>query len=412
MNAAFSVINSFIEDTCVLAMVAYLLTRGRMQALLFHAGLTFRQTLVIGLVMGVVGITEVIFPGARYPYITSTLIVAFAVISCNLAAGLIAAAAVALTTLALNPRQFPIACISVLVCALTTALLKRLIGGRTAAAAVCIGLIAQSAVFGADWLFCLEIDRRFAIGHALVSIPANGFGLLLLMIVVRDAQMRAENQRLRAEAEQARVLVTQAQLTALRARIHPHFLFNALTSIAALCNMAPERAESAIVRLSRQMRRALSADPTAPLALRDEIEQVRDYLEVEQLRLGERLEVVWEIDPGCVRVMVPAFALQTLVENAVMHGIAPHPEAGVLHIYVRRGRRHTLVAVRDNGVGLPKEIGRMLYARQVQPAHGLQIAAQQLVLLHGPSARLRLFGKPDVGTLAVFAIKHSSAPAR
>ena len=98
---------------------------------------------------------------------------------------------------------------------------------------------------------------------------------MLLLLVAHDARLRAESERNRAEAERAQALVTEAQLNALRARVHPHFLFNALTSIAALCAEAPPRAEAATVRLGQLMRHALETHGTTPLCLSDEIAHVQ-----------------------------------------------------------------------------------------------------------------------------------------
>ena len=141
--------------------------------------------------------------------------------------------------------------------------------------------------------------------------------MLILQFVINEAQTRANSERHRLEAERSHALVMEAQLVALRARMHPHFLFNTLTSIAALCGLAPAQAEAATLRLSQLMRRALEADPSAPVCLVDEIEFVRGYLEIEQHRLGKRLRATWAVDANVNDVKVPAFSLQTLVENAI-----------------------------------------------------------------------------------------------
>src|SRR6185369_10277298 len=160
------------------------------------------------------------------------------------------------------------------------------------------GLLTQSAVTLVQLPMLTAEGATGRLGHSAVAILANGFGTMLLLLVANDARLRADSVRNRAEAQAAQALVTEAQLNALRARVHPHFLFNALTSIAALCVEAPARAETATVRLGQLMRRVLETSATAPLCLSDELSHVQGYLEMEQLRLGARLAVSWEIEPG------------------------------------------------------------------------------------------------------------------
>ena len=117
---------------------------------------------------------------------------------------------------------------------------------------------------------------------------------------------------------------------------------------------------------------------------------MQSYLDIEQLRLGERLCVQWQVDAGCEEVRVPPFAIQTLVENAVQHGIAPSMGPGEIRIAVRRSPRHTLIAVVDDGVGMTPAIRGAALAPPAKRMHGLQILTQQLVLLYGQRSRLRL----------------------
>ena len=222
--------------------------------------------------------------------------------------------------------------------------------------------------------------------------------------MVNEARIRADSERNRMAAERAHTLVAEAQLNALRARIHPHFLFNTLTSIAALCGIAPDRAEAATLKLSQLMRRALDSDLAAPLGLEEELDYVRSYLEIEQLRFGPRLKISWEIDPACGPVQIPGFAVQTLVENAIAHGIGPQIGPGQVRIVARRFREQALIAVLDDGQGMSTEIRLHALQPEGEREHGLRILTQQLELLYGPRARLRLFTEPEKGTLACFAV--------
>jgi signal transduction histidine kinase len=427
------ILNAFIEDTCVLVVIAYLLARGRMLDLL--TGETRgRNGLLLGLLLGLVGCTEVIFPGARSPYVLHALIVCFATLRGGLRMGAVAAATVlaGVGLLHARPGLLPTALIlssSVLTSGAVrriarhpNSLLVSLLAGMAAQCAVILALFvglhsfykliqmgAQTSVVLAHQATASLVNLPPILHFALVGIPANGFGVLLLQLVVREAQTRADSERHRLEAERAHALAAEAQLSALRARVHPHFLFNTLTSIAALCGIAPDRAEHAITRLSMLMRAVLQTDLAAPQSLRQELEYTRAYLEIEQYRFGARLQVTWHIEPGCESAMAPAFALQTLVENAVGHGLAPRPGVGHLDIYARSRRGHIMIAVRDDGVGIAAGARQSLLSGDGDRPHGLQIVAQQLTLLYGPRSRPRILSVPERGTLVAFVVPHASS---
>ncbi|KZX56868.1 hypothetical protein A3709_03560 [Halioglobus sp. HI00S01] len=125
----------------------------------------------------------------------------------------------------------------------------------------------------------------------------------------------------------------QARLDSLRARIHPHFLFNTLNSIASLIETRPERAEQAVEDLAELFRASLK-DSNNPTTVADELHLVDLYLAIEKLRLGGRLEVTREIQPDCLPVAMPSLLLQPLVENAVYHGVAAIPAGGEIAIRI------------------------------------------------------------------------------
>jgi two-component system sensor histidine kinase AlgZ len=127
----------------------------------------------------------------------------------------------------------------------------------------------------------------------------------------------------------------QLRLDALRARIRPHFLFNTLNSIASLITIQPERAERAIEDVSELFRAALRAEEHEG-SLAEELHLCRLYLDLETLRLGERLTVTWDVEEGLDACPLPSLLLQPLVENAVYHGIAPRPEGGEVRVQARR----------------------------------------------------------------------------
>jgi len=400
-----SVLNAFIEDTCVLVVIAYLLARGRMLGLLL-GDTRGRNGVLLGLLFGTVGCTEVIFPGARSPYMLHTLIVSFATVLGGIRTGMAAVITILLGVALLQapPDLIPTA-LMLTASVLASAGVRRIMG-RPASLPTSLfaGMAAQTAVILLQHVSVIALKDPSLASFALVGIPANGFGVLLLRLVVRDAQARADSDRHRLEAERAHALAAEAQLAALRARVHPHFLFNTLNSIAALCGIAPEKAEHAITRLSLLMRCALQANTSSPLSLSEEVEYTRAYLEIEQYRYGSRLQVVWNLDTECDGALVPPFALQTLVENAIGHGIAPQPGIGCLRIDARAAHGHVLIAVQDDGVGMSQRQRRSLLNSDDGRLHGLQIVSQQLMLLYGTRSRPRIFSQPDEGTLVAFVV--------
>jgi LytS/YehU family sensor histidine kinase len=409
MQHAIPTINAFIEDTCVLTVIAYLLARGRMLELLFAERRTAQDQMRLALVLGLAGLSEVIFPGWRAPYVAHTLIVTFATLVGGPRIGTLTSVVVLIGVGVLQPESTPGAALAFAASALTAEAVRRLFGRRHALLrGLVAGVSAQAAVIALHAV-ARQLHTPYTLSFAALSIPANGFGVMLLQLVLNDARMRADSERHRLEAERAQTLVTEAQLVALRARVHPHFLFNTLTSIAALCGLAPERAERAIIQLSQLMRRSLEAHPSAPLALAEELEFVRGYVEIEQHRLGSRLRVTWDVDPASAAVRIPAFTVQTLVENAVTHGIAARLAPGEIHVVARARRSWTLVAVVDNGLGMTPKMRRASLDASTQREHGLQIASQQLALLYGRRARVRLFSEIDRGTVAAFLVPSSTS---
>jgi LytS/YehU family sensor histidine kinase len=152
----------------------------------------------------------------------------------------------------------------------------------------------------------------------------------------------------RADAARAR-----AELSALRARLDPHFLFNTLHSVGALVRADSAAAESALERFADLLRYVLDAERGGrdDVALHDELAFVRSYLALEQLRLGERLQVVEEVDPDALECAVPPLTLQPLVENAIRHGLAPLARGGTLRVTAGFDGDLLALEVADDGAG-------------------------------------------------------------
>ena len=162
-------------------------------------------------------------------------------------------------------------------------------------------------------------------------------------------------QRVAIAAARAEAALVRAELANISGKLNPHFLFNTLNSLLILTRKDPAAAEQALLCFSRMMRYVLDTTRSASdrVALEDELAFVRDYLALESLRLGSRLKVDWQIDPATLGDEIPPLTLQPLVENSIVHGIAPQIAGGTVRIESRRRADPEALAltVGDDGAG-------------------------------------------------------------
>jgi two-component system sensor histidine kinase AlgZ len=140
--------------------------------------------------------------------------------------------------------------------------------------------------------------------------------------------------------------LVEARLQALQARIRPHFLFNSLNAVLALIRRDPRRAERSLEDLA-DLFRILMSDPRSFVRLADEISLLERYAELEQLRLGERLRITWELDAAPVDALLPPLVLQPLLENAVYHGVEPGTSSGEVIVHIERRGERVLVRIEN-----------------------------------------------------------------
>ncbi|HSS44086.1 MAG TPA: histidine kinase [Thermoanaerobaculia bacterium] len=197
-------------------------------------------------------------------------------------------------------------------------------------------------------------------------------------IQTRQRANESEHRALRAEAA-----LVQARLEALRSRLNPHFLFNALHTVGALVRQDAARAESAVEKLGDILRHTLRDDRGETVPFREEWDFTERYLEFEQLRYEERLRVLRDIDPRSFDCRVPSFALQTLVENAVRHSIANRIEGGRVEITTRVDGATLLLRVRDDGAGFKA-------SADARPGYGLRALKERLETVYGDAASLAI----------------------
>lgn len=216
-------------------------------------------------------------------------------------------------------------------------------------------------------------------------------------------------QRYRERERQTAALSTelvQARLNLLRVQLNPHFLFNTLNTISALMHEDVKKADKVLVRLGHLLRRTLDQAETQEVPLREELNFLDGYLEIERARFEERLTVEQEIEPGVDQFLVPSLILQPLVENAVRHGIEPREEPGRILVSVRRADHDMLeLKVSDNGAGLPN--------RETTPARagvGLSNTRSRLAHLYGDRHAFEIKSTSEGGLEVRLLIPRRSEP--
>ena len=192
--------------------------------------------------------------------------------------------------------------------------------------------------------------------------------------------------------------VTEAELRALRAQINPHFLFNSLNTVANLIVTNPARAETMTLRLAKVFRHVLAQSSRPLIPIREEIDFLRAYLEIEEARFGSRLQVEIDVSPEVAREYVPSLILQPVVENALKHGLAPKPGAGRLWISAKIVGDQVCLKVEDDGVGPSAARLRTANGNGAQPhGVGLTNVSQRLTTLYQDRAYLTLEPREPAG---------------
>ena len=202
-------------------------------------------------------------------------------------------------------------------------------------------------------------------------------GLSYALGYYRESQARALKE---AHLETS---LMEARLKTLEAELHPHFLFNTLHAISTLVHTDPESADRMISRLSDLLRLTFDRSGAAGVPLKEELEFLQKYLEIEQIRFQDRLSVKFDIDPETLDTDVPRMILQPLVENAIKHGIGPRSGQGLVQISARKQDDKIWIEVRDNGVGLSRN-ARVRFTNGV----GLSNTRARLECLYGAEQRL------------------------
>ncbi|HEV2351455.1 MAG TPA: histidine kinase [Terriglobia bacterium] len=260
------------------------------------------------------------------------------------------------------------------------------------------------------WLVCviLEITRltigRVSRGHLFfLNSPSAWTNVLIVVttLVAVGLPVRIwNNTRIQRKLEEQELALMQARVDALISQINPHFLFNTLNTVSSLVRFDPDTARTVVLKLSNILRRRLKTQVHFS-PLKQEIEFIDDYLDIEVVRFGrDKLQIRKEIDPDTLEVVVPSMILQPLVENAIRHGIGPKIEGGTITLRSSRKNGRLSVEVNDDGVGIPEDRQHEVYDSGI----GISNVRERLKVLYGQESTFEIESKAGKGTSIRFEI--------
>lgn len=243
------------------------------------------------------------------------------------------------------------------------------------------------------WVGQWQSGASFAEAFRPLLVKTWHFNLLVYWVIVAVSQAFGYYRKYRERELRAAELekrLAQAKLKALQMQLNPHFLFNTLHSISSLMHKDVEAADRMITRLSDLLRAALAGSDTQEVPLRQELQLLELYLEIERIRFGERLTVKLDIAPDTLEAQVPNLILQPLVENAIRHGIEPRARPGRIELRAQRQGGALTLGVWDNGSGLSED-------RPAKEGVGLSNTRARLRELYGMEHRFELLHAPEGG---------------
>jgi two-component system LytT family sensor kinase len=215
------------------------------------------------------------------------------------------------------------------------------------------------------------------------------------------------NARIEHRLQEQEKLLLAAKIEALANQINPHFLFNTLTSITSLIRTQPDTARMLITKLSGLLRRLMRSTDHF-VTLREELESVDEYLDIEVVRFGPQLSVVKDIAPGLLDVVVPSMILQPLIENSIKHGLSRKVGGGRITIKVLRRDGHAVIEVHDDGLGMSEDRLEHAFGGGI----GLSNVNERLRTIYGAHYHLKLTSVPGQGTCAQVEIPEMAIAER
>jgi len=240
---------------------------------------------------------------------------------------------------------------------------------------------------------------NFVPSHWVFSIHPGNVGYMALVVLssvmcVAIAVKIWNNTRIEMNLEQNQQLLLKARMDALTSQINPHFLFNTLNTVSSLIRFDPDMARGVVLKLSNILRRLLRKHETF-VPLRDEIDFIDDYLDIEVIRFGrDKLQIFKEIDEETLGAFIPSMLLQPIIENSIKHGLAPRLEGGQIHLraHLRDGR--LAIEIEDNGMGMSPERLLEVYGGGI----GISNVHERLRLLYGDQFQMDIRSQEGEGT--------------
>jgi two-component system LytT family sensor kinase len=246
----------------------------------------------------------------------------------------------------------------------------------------------------------------------LFHFPVQSLTMLLAVLLATVLSVATpikiwNNARIEHRLQEQEKLLLAAKIEALANQINPHFLFNTLTSITSLIRTQPDTARMLITKLSGLLRRLMRSTDHF-VTLREELESVDEYLDIEVVRFGPQLSVVKDIAPGLLDVVVPSMILQPLIENSIKHGLSSKVGGGRITIKVLRRDGHAVIEVHDDGLGMSEDRLENAFGGGI----GLSNVNERLRTIYGAHYQLKLTSVPGEGTCAQVEIPEMAIAER
>ena len=268
-------------------------------------------------------------------------------------------------------------------------------------APIALELLRQGV--GSRW----GVHRLFYLAPPPGSMWALAVVLLATVLAVATPIKIWNNARIEHRLQEQEKLLMAAKVEALANQINPHFLFNTLTSISSLIRTQPETARMLITKLSGLLRRLMRSSDHF-VTLREELESIDEYLDIEAVRFGPQLTIEKQISPATLDVIVPSMILQPLVENSIKHGLAGKVGGGRITIRTRIERGHAIIEVHDDGLGMTED----RLERASSGGIGLSNVNERLRTIYGVNYQVRLTSVRGQGTMANLEIPEMTVPER
>lgn len=268
-------------------------------------------------------------------------------------------------------------------------LLVRLLAPEVYHAAMQGGAAQFWRTIGIEWLSWIFITLPFGVAVYLCVVGIEHATRYFIEAREREVQVARLSEQL-----------SSARFAALQAQLNPHFLFNTLNTITVLVRDNDRQgAVSIIEHLSEVLRRTLTRHRANEVTLGEELELVQQYVAIEQARFSDRLRPEFRIPDALMSAAVPSFSLQHLVENAIRHGIAKHPDAGLLLITAERDGEVLQITVINEGVSIDP-------AAPIPPGHGIDNTRERLRALYAGNATLEIAPRAEGGTIATLRVPY------